>query len=149
MRRALAMLATTALSCALPASAQIAAGGWTLREVPRGGPVALSKGPGDIREVVLFCLYDAPWLALRFLDPPQPEALEIGFTFSATSLTASASREPGAGGAYVIALDDVPLASLLAGRDARVALSIDGAPEGVLSLSGSSRAIPRALAPCQ
>ena len=148
MRRAAGMLAA-ALMCGLPAGAQTAAGGWTLRAVPGGGQVALSQGPGGIREVVVFCLYDAPWLALRFLEAPGPETLEIGFKFSAAALTASASHEPGAGGAYVIALDDVPLARLLAGRDARVALSIDGAPQGILSLSGSSKSISAALASCR
>ena len=46
-------------------------------------------------------------------------------------------------------LADGPLAARLAGRDSEVALSVDGAAEGVLSLAGSTKALRGALQDCR
>jgi len=135
------------LVCGL-AVAQTEAGGWTLRAAPGADPVAVSTGPGAIRDVMLFCLSGAPFLALRLSEPREAASLDIGFAFSGGALTAPAGREGGLDGAYVIDLAAHPVAARLAGRDSRVDISLDGEAQGTLSLSGSSRAIPGALAGC-
>jgi len=149
--RAPAIRLAAALSAAMicgPAAAQDPAGGWSLRAAEGADPVAVSTGPGAIRDVMLFCLSGAPFLALRLAEPRDAPYLEIGFAFSDGAITAPAGREEGLDGAYVIDLAAHPVAARLAGRDGRVDISIDGAAQGVLSLSGSSRAIPGALAGC-
>jgi hypothetical protein len=131
-----------------PAVSDRPVGSWTLRAVPDGDPVAVSAGPGRIETVAAFCLGGEPWLALTLSPPPEAEAVPAGFEFSARTLEVEARREEGAGGAYVVELAGGELAALLAGRDNSVAVTIDGAPQGVLSLEGSSRATRGALAPC-
>ena len=51
-------------------------------------------------------------------------------------------------GAYVVALAGTDLAARMAGRDAKVPLTVDGKAEGVLSLAGSTKALKGALAAC-
>jgi hypothetical protein len=125
-------------------------GGWTLRAVPDGSPVATSDGPGALASVSAFCLSGEPFLALDLAPAPAAEAVRAAFAFpvAATETTIEARAEEGAGGAYVAALADGPLATLLSGRDVEVTVTLDGAPQGVLSLRGSTRAIRDALAPC-
>ena len=48
----------------------------------------------------------------------------------------------------MVALADGPLADRLAGRDSEVAVSVDGRPQGILSLAGSTKALRGALAEC-
>jgi hypothetical protein len=122
--------------------------GWTLRAVPNSTPVAVAGGTGSIRSLAAFCLSGQPWLAVLFHEPPGPEELRIDFGFSQGTIGGPARREESAGGAYVIGLADQPLAGLLAGRDSRATVVVDGAAQGQLSLSGSSRAIHGALATC-
>jgi hypothetical protein len=118
--------------------------------VPDGSPVATSEGPGALATVSAFCLSGEPFLALDLAPPPATEAVRAAFAFpvAATETTIEARAEEGAGGAYVAALADGPLAALLSGRDVEVAVSLDEAPQGMLSLRGSTRAIRDALAPC-
>lgn len=149
MTRTARLAATVAaMLIASAATAQTPAGGWTLRATEGVDPVAVSTGPGAIRDVMLFCLSGAPFLALRLAEPRDAESLTVGFTFSDGGLTAPAGREAGLDGAYVIDLAAHPVAPRLAGRDSRVDISLDGQAQGTLSLSGSSRAIPGALSGC-
>jgi hypothetical protein len=143
----LAAALSTALICG-PATAQDPVGGWTLRAAPGAEPVAVSTGPGAIRDIMLFCLSDLPFLALRLTEPREAAALDVGFAFSDGAVTAEAGREDGLDGAYVIDLAAHPVAARLAGRDSRVDISLDGAAQGTLSLSGSTVAIRGALASC-
>jgi hypothetical protein len=48
----------------------------------------------------------------------------------------------------VVALEEGNLAARLGGRDREVEVSVDGAAEGILSLSGSTRALRGALEIC-
>jgi hypothetical protein len=123
--------------------------GWSLRAVSGRTPVAVGTGTGAIDSIAAFCLAGQPWLAIDFAAEPAGEASRIGFAFSERDLTAEARREESAGGAYVIALADQPLAALLAGRDASVPVTLDGAAQGALSLKGSTRAIGAALQSCR
>jgi hypothetical protein len=139
----------------LPRPAEAASGarsrpdpGWTLREAPDSSPVALGGGPGQVVSVAAFCLGGRPWLALDLFPAPEAASVRADFGFSEDRVEADALREEGAGAAYVIELAEGPLAGLLAGRDSVVALGIDGTQQGPLSLAGSSRAIPAALADC-
>ncbi len=122
--------------------------GWSLRAARDGTLLAVLDGPGNVKHLALFCLSGEPFLALAFRAPPKQETLRLGFAFAQASYQGEARREPGAGGAHVLALRDQPLAALLAGRDAEVALTVDRAPAGTLSLSGSSKAIHAALEGC-
>ena len=70
------------------------------------------------------------------------------FAFSQGPLEVTAGYESTAGGAYVVALADSPLAARLAGRDREVEVEVDGKPEGTLSLAGSTKALRGALADC-
>jgi hypothetical protein len=142
---------SAALAAALvcgAAAAQAPSGGWTLRALGGSETVAVTTGPGAIRDVMLFCLSGAPFLALRLTEPGEEPAIEAGFTFSDGAVSAPAAREDGLDGAYVIDLAAHPLASRLAGRDSRVDVSLDGEAQGVLSLAGSTVAIRGALAGC-
>lgn len=152
------VLALAALLAAAPALAQTSrpvlrdpadeAPGWTLRAARDGTPVAMLDGPGNIRHLALFCLSGEPFLALAFRAAPAPETLRLGFAFAHAGYDGEARREPGAGGAHVLALRDQPVAGLLAGRDGLVELTINGASAGTLTLRGSSKAIRAALDPC-
>ena len=122
--------------------------GWTLRRVPGASPVALGAGPGDLASLAAFCLEGQPFLALTFHDRPQSETVTLGFAFSQGPLDVTAGYESTAGGAYVVALKDSPLAQRLAGRDSEVEVKVDGGVEGILSLSGSTKALRGALADC-
>jgi hypothetical protein len=117
--------------------------------VPGSTPVAVSAAPAPLRDIALFCLGEAPFLALVTDTPPPPgDTLRLGFGFAAKTLAATARREPSAGGAYVVDLSAIPLAQALAGRDARATITLEGAALGELSLAGSSKAIRAALASC-
>lgn len=122
--------------------------GWSLRAVPGSTPVAVSGAPAPLRDIALFCLGDAPFLAVVAEPPPPGDTLDLGFGFAGRTLTVTARREPSAGGAYVIDLGETPLAQALAGRDSTAAITLGGVALGDLSLSGSSKAIRGALASC-
>jgi hypothetical protein len=122
--------------------------GWTLRTVPDGTPLALAGGPGIVASLSAFCLGGRPWLALDLAPVPEADAVRADFGFSAARIEATALREEGAGGAYVIELGAGDLARLLAGADTSASLAIDGSQQGPLSLAGSTRAIRAALADC-
>jgi hypothetical protein len=131
------------------ARVQAIAPGWTLRNVPGASPVALGGGTGRIAFLAAFCLGGEPFLAVTFHERPQADAVTLDFAFSQGPLTAKAAFEAGAGGAYVVPLAEGDLAARLGGRDREVAVAVDGADAGVLSLSGSSRSLRGALAPCR
>jgi hypothetical protein len=122
--------------------------GWTLRDVPGEGPAALGIGPGEVESLVAFCLAGTPFLALRFRTPPDTASVDVAFAFPDGTVEATAGFEETAGDAYVIALTGSPLAARLAGSAAAVAMNVDGAETGTLSLDGSSHALHGALAPC-
>ena len=123
--------------------------GWTLRNVPGSSPVALGGGTGDVAFLAAFCLGGKPFLAVTFHERPKADAVSLGFAFSQGPLSAKAGYEEGAGGAFVVPLAEGDLAARLGGRDREVALSVDGAAQGVLSLSGSSRSLRGALEACR
>jgi hypothetical protein len=133
---------------AAPAIPAPADGGWSLRRVPGSSPVAVGAGVGDIASLAAFCLGGAPFLAVSFHERPAGDSTTLAFDFSDGRVETSAGHEPTAGGAFVAALSDGPLASRLAGRDSEVAVSVDGTPAGTLSLAGSTRAIRGALEAC-
>ena len=122
--------------------------GWTLRRVPGASPVALGVGTGDLSSLAAFCLEGQPFLALTFHDRAPSDSVRLDFAFSQGVVEASAGFESTAGGAYVVALEDSILASRLAGRDSEVEVEVDGTSEGILSLSGSTKALRGALADC-
>jgi hypothetical protein len=122
--------------------------GWTLRRIPGSSPVALGAGVGDIASLAAFCLSGEPFLAVSFHQRPEGDSTTLGFDFSDGRVEAPAGYEATAGGAFVAALADSPLAARLAGRDSDVAVSVDGAAAGTLSLAGSTRAIRGALEAC-
>ncbi|MFT3975304.1 MAG: hypothetical protein QM699_18260 [Amaricoccus sp.] len=133
---------------AAPARIQAIAPGWTLRNVPGSSPVALGGGTGGIAFLAAFCLGGKPFLAVTFHERPKADAVSLGFAFSQGAETVKASFEEGAGGAFVVPLADGDLSARLGGRDRDVAVTVDGATEGKLSLSGSSRSLRGALAAC-
>jgi hypothetical protein len=122
--------------------------GWTLRHLPGASPVALGAGTGEIASLAGFCLAGEPFLAVTLRGRPEAAAIGLDFAFSQGPLAAEADFEETAGSAYVVALADGALAARLAGRDSEVAVSLDGAPQGILSLAGSTRALRAALADC-
>ncbi len=122
--------------------------GWTLREVPGSTPLALAGGVGRIAYLAGFCLQGQPFLSIR-LDPAlDQEVVRFGFAFSQGPIEAEARFEPTADGAHVVPLAGSDLPARLAGRDSQVEISIEGTSTGVLSLSGSTRALRAALADC-
>ena len=116
--------------------------------MPGASPVALGAGPGDLSSLAAFCLEGQPFLALTFHDRPQSESVALDFAFSDGPLAVTAGFESTAGGAYVVALADSPLAARLAGRDSEVEIEVDGEPQGILSLAGSTKSLRGALADC-
>ena len=122
--------------------------GWTLRRVPGASPVALGMGTGEIATFAGFCLADQPFLAVTFHERPPADTVRLGFAFSQGAIEAEASYEETAGGAFVVALAEGALARRLGGRDREVAITVDGRPEGTLSLLGSTRSLRGALAEC-
>ena len=130
------------------AAPEVVSPGWTLRAVPGGEQLALGGGVGPIASLSRFCLGGAPFLAVRFTDPPTDETVVFGFEFQLGSVEAEARREAGADGAHVVALEDGQLADGLAGPDRETPVSLDGEPLGALSLLGSTRSIRAALEAC-
>lgn len=124
------------------------AGEWTVRRVPGASPVALGVGAGNVTTLAAFCLQEIPFLSLSFLDPPEAAMIEASFGFTSGPVAVEARMEPTAGGAFVVALADTPLASRLGGADSETDLSVDGGAATTLSLRGSSRALRVALADC-
>ena len=122
--------------------------GWTLRDVPGSTPLALGSGVGNIASLAAFCLEGQPFLALTLRERPAEEALTLDFAFSQGPVSATATFEPTAGGAYVVALSEGPLAARLAGRDSSVAVRLGESDEGIISLKGSTRTVRAALASC-
>ena len=145
----LALFMAVAIGAPRVAAQEPAVGGWTLRAVPDASPAALSDGPGVVRNFLVFCLSGEPFLAIVFKEARIDEEVRVDFSFASETAGGAARREPTAGGAYVIGLRDRPLAGLLAGRDTSAGVAIDGADQGRLSLSGSSKAIRGALETCQ
>lgn len=123
--------------------------GWSLRRVPGGSPVALSMGTGEIASLAAFCLAGQPFLAVTLHTPTDNRTVTLGFDFSQGAVTTEAGFEETAGGAYVVPLAEGPLAARLGGRDSEVPVSLDGTRQGILSLSGSTRALSGALEGCR
>jgi hypothetical protein len=142
-------VAAPATDTAAAAPAPLLAPGWTLRRVPGASPVALGGGVGDIASVAAFCLQGQSFLAVTFRERPAADRVELSFDFSQGAVAIVAAHEETAGGAFVAALAGGPLADRLAGRDSEVALSVDGEAQGLLSLSGSTRAVRDALESCR
>ena len=105
-------------------------------------------GTGNIATLAAFCLEGQPFLAVTFHERPEAASVPLAFAFGQGAVEAEAGFEETAGGAYVVALADGPLAARLAGRDSEVAVRAAGRDEGVLSLEGSTRALRSALADC-
>lgn len=122
--------------------------GWTLRRVPGSSPVALGGGTGAMAFLAAFCLGGQPFLAVTFHERPTADEVDLGFGFSDGPVTAQATYEEGAGGAFVVPLAEGDLRQRLGGRDREVALSVDGVAQGNLSLSGSSASLRGALESC-
>ncbi len=120
---------------------------WQLRD-GGGTAVAVIGGTNGIRSLAAFCLGGQPWLAL-LLDPaPAADDIRVDFTFSGGTVGGPAQRQDATGGAYVIGLAQNPLLGLLAGRDTSAEIAVQGGATGQISLSGSTRALRAALAPC-
>lgn len=134
---------------AAPAPVKAIPPGWTLRNVPGGSPVALGGGTGGVALLAAFCLGGKPFLAVTLHERPKADTVTLGFGFGAGRIDVPASYEEGAGGAFVVALSGNDLAARLGGRDREVALSVDGAAQGKLSLAGSSKSLRGALADCR
>lgn len=128
---------------------QAIAPGWTLRNVPGSSPVALGGGTGSLAFLAAFCLGGKPFLAVTFHERPQADEVALRFAFSQGAIDAKAQFEDGAGGAYVVPLADGDLAARLGGRDSTVPIDVNGAPQGALSLSGSTRSLRGALEACR
>ena len=94
--------------------------GWTLRRVPGASPVALGAGPGNLSSLAAFCLEGQPFLALTFHDRAAERERRARLRLQPGPLDVTAGFESTAGGAYVVALADAPLAARLAGRDSEV-----------------------------
>jgi hypothetical protein len=122
--------------------------GWTLRGAADAEPVAMGVGPDALFTLAAFCLGDAPFVAMRFREPPQETRITVTFGFSSGDLAAAALYEETAGGAFVIDLTASDLADRLAGADSEARVDIDGANVGTLSLKGSTDSLHRALAAC-
>jgi hypothetical protein len=134
---------------AAAAPVPLLAPGWTLRRVPGASPVALGGGVGDIASLAAFCLQGQPFLAVTFRERPASGRVELSFDFSQGTVATVAGHEATAGGAFVAALAEGPLADRLAGRDREVGVSVDGEPQGALSLAGSTRSVRAALESCR
>ena len=94
--------------------------------------MALGSGVGNIASLAAFCLGGEPFLAVTFHERPASATASRSASPSARARSsADAGFEETAGGAYVVALADGPLAARLAGRDSEVAVTVDGAPEGI------------------
>ena len=116
--------------------------------MPGASPVALGAGTGDIASLAAFCLEGQPFLALTFHDRPAAESVALDFAFSQGRLRPPpGSRAPPAAPTWC-RWPTAALAARLAGRDSEVAVSVDGRPEGILSLAGSTRALRGALEEC-
>lgn len=122
--------------------------GWTLREVPNANPIALGIGPEGRFTLAGFCLQDAPFLAMRFRQPPEVEAFDVSFAFSSGDVATTAVYEETAGGAFVIDLTETPLAARLAGSDRSSEVTVGDEDAGQLSLAGSTRSLRSALRGC-
>ena len=107
-----------------------------------------ASAPARIATLAGFCLADQPFLAVTFHERPAADTVRLGFAFSQGALEAEAGYEETAGGAFVVALADSPLARRLGGRDTEVAVTVDGKAEGSLSLAGSTKALRGALEAC-
>ncbi len=123
--------------------------GWTLRRVPGASPVAVAGGTGSIASLAAFCLGGQPFLAVSFHERPKGDQATLGFDFSQGRLETKAGLEPTAGDAFVVPLAEGPLLDRLGGRDTSVAVSVDGAGQGELSLAGSTKALRGALEECR
>lgn len=123
--------------------------GWTLRALPGSSPVAVGPGVGPVTSLAAFCLSGQPFLAVTVTGRPAAEALTLRFGFTGGVVEVRAGYEESAGGAFVVALADTPLAARLAGRDSTVPVALDGESAGILSLAGSTRALKGALDTCR
>jgi hypothetical protein len=142
-------VAAPAPETSAPAPVPLLAPGWTLRRVPGASPVALGGGVGDIASLAAFCLPGQAFLAVTFRERPASGRVELAFDFSEGAVATVAGHEESAAGAFVAALAEGPLADRLAGRDSEVEVSVDGEPQGTLSLAGSSRSVRAALEECR
>lgn len=133
----------------IPPEGEVFLPGWTLRAAENSPPVAVVDGPGAVRSVALFCLSGEPFFALFPKDPAKAETARLDLMFGKTGFHGEPRREETAGGAYVLALRDTPLADLMTGDSAYADLALDGVDQGLLSLAGSSALIRRALESCE
>lgn len=121
---------------------------WEARSAGKSS-VALVAGPGALQTVSLMCRDGAPVMAL-VLKPGQPtsQPAQLAITFGVVRIDLPLTRSPDRGNIWFSDLRASPLPKLLASESGKAAVSLNGAPQGDLSLQGSTQASRAALRNC-
>ncbi len=122
--------------------------GWTVRRTDGAPVAAIAPGPGDVHSFAAFCREGAPVLSVMLRRAGDAPTRLVQFAFDDWTFSETAElQEPGTG-VYTMTLGRDALAGRLAGRDSSVRVGLDRSHQGTLSLTGSTRALREALAPC-
>lgn len=121
---------------------------WEARSAGKSS-VALVAGPGALQTVSLMCRDGAPVIVL-VLKPGQPasQPAKLAMTFGVVRIDLPLTRSPDRGNIWFSDLRASPLPKLLASESGKVAVALNGAPQGDLSLQGSTQASRTALQNC-
>jgi hypothetical protein len=124
-----------------------APGAWRLET--QGRATALAAGPGQLRQLALFC--DGPLNPIVEAEfrSPMPARLEIAFEKPGQRLAAPFLRHNPLEPVWRADAHGAPeIARLLAGGGGAVEIALDGFPQGAMGLEGAAAAIRAALARC-
>lgn len=144
----LALLPVLATSAAHAAGKQPPTSRWEARTAGKSS-VAVAAGPGAVQTVSLMCRDGMPVIAV-VLEPGQPasQPAQLALTFGVVRIDLPLTRSPDRGNIWYSGLSASPLPKLLASESGKVAVALNGAPQGDLSLQGSTQASRAALRGC-
>lgn len=144
----LALLLVMGVASAANAAGKPPTSRWEARSAGKSS-IAVVAGPGAVQTVSLMCRDGAPVIAL-VLAPGQPasQPAQLALTFGVVRIDLPLTRSPDRGNIWYSDLRASPLPKLLASESGKAAVALNGAPQGDLSLQGSTQASRAALRAC-
>ena len=124
-------------------------GDWQTRRLGVDGlVVAAGPGTGILTALSALCLRDRPVIMAALSESAGAAAVPFGFVFADRRIEVTGVAGTDTQKTYILDPGMAGLAAALSGDAAAVGLQIAGKDQGMLSLSGSTRALRAALSPC-
>ncbi|MDS9468823.1 hypothetical protein RGQ15_14755 [Paracoccus sp. MBLB3053] len=121
---------------------------WRTRQAGSGPVIAEGPGTGILIALSALCLRDRPVIMAALSQAAGAPSTSFTFQFAESQIEVPGIAGTATQKTYILDPRSQGLAAALSGAAAGVTLHIAGKDQGVLSLSGSTKALRQALSPC-